>query len=94
LSDPPNGTYRFDTFETTITAKGDKLTLFIRAWKKWINNGAGLYDLDEISLVGPTPEGFQAAVGQAAAAGNASQPTGSELVASEPSVQVSEHDGM
>jgi hypothetical protein len=92
LSDPPNGTYRFDTFETTITAKGNKLTLFIRAWKKWINNGVGLYDLDEISLVGPAPEGVQAAAGQAAAVGDTNQPTGGELVASEPSLQVSEHD--
>jgi hypothetical protein len=92
LHDPPNGTYRFDTFETTITAKGDKLTLFIRAWKKWVNDGVGLYDLDEISLVGPAPEGVQAAAGQAAAVGDTNQPTGGELVASEPSLQVSEHD--
>jgi hypothetical protein len=34
LNDPVNGTYRFDTFETTLTARSDKLTLFIRAWKK------------------------------------------------------------
>jgi hypothetical protein len=91
LSDPPNGTYRFDTFETTITAKSDKLTLFIRAWKKWVNNGVGLYDLDEISLVGPAPEGVQAAAGQVAAVGD-TQPTDSELVSSEALVQTSEHD--
>lgn len=93
LNDPINATYRFETFETTITPKGDRLTLFIRAWKKWINNGVGLYDLDEISLVGPAPEGFQAAAGQVAAVGNTNQPAGNELVASEPSLQTSEHDG-
>lgn len=88
LNDPLNGTYRFDTFETTITAKSDKLTLFIRAWKKWLNNGVGLYDLDEISLVGPKPEGMQAAAGQVAAVGD----TEPELVAPEALVQTSEHD--
>lgn len=88
LNDPLNGTYRFDTFETTITAKSDKLTLFIRAWKKWLNNGVGLYDLDEISLVGLKPEGVQAVAGQVAAVGEA-QP---EPVLPEAQVQTSEHD--
>ncbi len=92
LSDPPNGVYRFDTFEATITAKSDKLTLFIRAWKKWLNNGAGLYDLDEISLVGPAPEGFQATTAQEAAVGNTSQSSEAEFVSPDPLVQVSEHD--
>ncbi|NJN97621.1 MAG: hypothetical protein HC875_27855 [Anaerolineales bacterium] len=88
LNDPLNGTYRFDTFETTITAKSDKLTLFIRAWKKWLNNGVGLYDLDEISLVGPRPEGVQAAAGQVAAVGD----TEPGLVSPETLVQTSEQD--
>lgn len=88
LNDPLNGSYRFDSFETTITAKSDKLTLFIRAWKKWLNNGVGLYDLDEISLVGLKPEGMQAAAGQVAAVGEP-QP---ELASPEAVVQTSEHD--
>jgi len=61
------GKYPQQTFETTITAKTDKLTLFIRGWKKWLNNGAGIFDLDDISFVGPAPEGFQAPVAQAVA---------------------------
>jgi hypothetical protein len=93
LSDPPNGVYRFETFETTLTAKSDKLTLFIRAWKKWLNDGSGLYDLDEISLVGPAPEDFQATTAQAAAVGNTSQSSETEFVSPDPLAQVSEHDG-
>lgn len=85
------GTYRFDTFEITLTVTSDKLTLFIRAWKKWLNNGSGLYDLDEISLVGPAPESFQAAPGQVAAVGNSDSPTEAELVSPDPSLQTSEH---
>lgn len=63
-------TYRFDTFDTTITAKTDKLTVFIRGWKKWVNNGSVIFDLDDISFVGPAPEGFQAPVAQAVALNN------------------------
>lgn len=66
----PTGSYRIGTYETTITAKSDQLTVFIRAWKKWINNGSGIFDLDEISLVGPAPAGFQPPQAQAAAVGN------------------------
>jgi hypothetical protein len=93
LSDPPNGVYRFETFETTLTAKSDKLTLFIRAWKKWLNDGSGLYDLDEISLVGAVSEDFQATTAQAAAVGNTSQSNETEFVSPDPLAQVSEHDG-
>lgn len=78
----PNPTYRQDTYETTITARSNKLTLFIRAWKKWLNNGSGLYNLDEISLVGPAPDGFQAAAGNdnsAQPAGSAAAPSGQTL---------------
>jgi hypothetical protein len=70
LGNPESQTYKFNTFETTITAQSDKLTLFIRGWKKWINNGTGLFNLDEISFVGPAPAGFQAPVAQTASAGN------------------------
>lgn len=69
-----NGSFRIDTFETTLTAKTDKLTLFIRAWKKWLNNGSGLYDLDEISLTGPAPESIQAVPGQVAVVGSSIEP--------------------
>ncbi len=87
LAEPPNGVYRVDTLETTITAKSDKLTLFIRGWKKWLNNGAGIFDLDEISIVGPAPEGFQAPVVQAAASLDTTQQTTEETAALAPNIQ-------
>lgn len=59
--------YQMQTFDATLTAKTDKLTIFIRGWKKWINHGAGIFDLDEISVVGPAPDGFQAPVAPQAA---------------------------
>lgn len=93
LSEPAEGAYRFDTFETTITARGDKLTLFIRGWKKWINNGSGIYDLDAISFVGPAPEGFQAPVPQPVSVDSSNQQPAEETVAADASTQVSEHDG-
>lgn len=74
LSAPDETVYRLDTFETTITASSDKLTLFIRGWKKWINDGSGVFNLDEISLVGPAPSAFQAPAAQAVAAGNSARP--------------------
>jgi hypothetical protein len=57
LFDPAGGLYRFDTHESTITAGGSQLTIFIRGWKKWINNGSGIFDIQEVSLVGPAPTG-------------------------------------
>lgn len=59
--------HRLESFDTTITSKTDRLTLFIRGWKKWIDNGSGVFNLDQISLVGPAPEGFQSPVAQLAA---------------------------
>jgi hypothetical protein len=67
-------TYRIDTFETTLTPTTERLTLFIRAWKKWMNNGSGLYNLDEISLVGPAPENFKAGLAPAAVSAELVQP--------------------
>jgi hypothetical protein len=90
LTNPSNGAYRIDTFEVTVTPKSDQLTLFIRAWKKWLNEGTGLYNLDEISLVGPAPENFQATQGQVAAVGNSSPEGEIELIS--PALQNSEHD--
>jgi len=92
LSNPPNGAYQFSTFETTITAQSDKLTIFIRGWKKWINNGSGIFNLDEISFVGPAPDGFQAPVAQTASVDNSQPEPAEELVAAEFSAQQSEHD--
>jgi hypothetical protein len=93
LNDPVNGSYRFETFETTLTARSAKLTVFIRAWKKWINSGVGLFDLDEISLVGPASEGLTSSSGQVAAVSDPSDATELELVSPPgPSIQ-SEHDG-
>lgn len=66
LYDPPDGAYRIDSYETTITAEGDTLTLFIRGWKKWINQGSGIFDLDEIALVGPAPANVDLPQAQAA----------------------------
>jgi hypothetical protein len=83
MSDPSGGVYRMDTFETTITAQSDRLTLFIRGWKKWIDSGTGIFDIDEISFVGPAPEGFQAPVAQAALTNNPAETTPQEETNSE-----------
>lgn len=66
LGNPTTGSYRIDNFSTTITAQTDQLTLFIRAWKKWVDNGTGLYNLDEISLIGPPVAEFEVPAAQAA----------------------------
>lgn len=47
--------YKFETHQTTITAENEQLTLFIRGWKKWVNEGAVVFNLDEVSLRGPVP---------------------------------------
>ena len=49
--------YRMETYTTTIKAETDKLTLFIRGWKKWADAGEGNYDVDGVSLVGPQAPG-------------------------------------
>jgi len=45
--------FRFDSYTTTLKAKNDQMTVFIRAWKKWADSGEGDYDVDDIQLVGP-----------------------------------------
>lgn len=45
--------FRFDEYTTKITAKSPRITVFIRAWKKWADSGEGDYDVDDIQLVGP-----------------------------------------
>ena len=89
--DPESGEYQIETYSTTITATGDHLTLFIRGWKKWINNGVGLYNLDEISLLGPPPQGLDV---RAAAAENVVEepPISSPIVNADAFAQVTEHD--
>ncbi len=47
--------FRFDEYTTTLSAESEKLTVFIRAWKKWADSGEGDYDVDDIQLVGPAP---------------------------------------
>ena len=64
LTEPVGGIYRIETFNTTLTSQGENLTLFIRGWKKWIDKGSGVYDLDDISLVGPIPDAFEPPVTQ------------------------------
>jgi hypothetical protein len=45
--------YRIDAFTTTVEAETEKLTVFVRAWKKWADAGEGAYDVTHASLVGP-----------------------------------------
>jgi len=44
--------YRMETYTTTVKAQTDKLTLYIRGWKKWADLLEGNYDIDGVSLVG------------------------------------------
>ncbi len=86
LSNAADAQYTHDTFETTITAQNDTLTVFIRGWKKWLNKGSGIYNLDQISFVGPAPAGFQAPVSQepiAAAVGSTVEQPAEESVATD-----------
>jgi hypothetical protein len=58
-----------------ITAKTDKLTLYVRGWTKWpIINSEAKYYLDGISLQGPVP-GTEQVVKVAAVQGTAEMPT-------------------
>jgi hypothetical protein len=58
--------YQVETYNATITAESDQLTLFIRGWKKWINEGSGIFNLDEITLVGSVPGGLTIPTAQVA----------------------------
>ncbi len=53
-----------DSFNTTLTAQTNEITIFIRGWKKWTNNGTGVFVLDNLQVIGPAPAGFQAPVSQ------------------------------
>jgi hypothetical protein len=93
MTEPISGPFENQTFETTVTATGDQLTVFIRGWKKWINDGSGVYNIDEVSFVGPAQEGFMAPATEPVGADTAEQPVADEFVAEEPSSQLSEQDG-
>ena len=43
--------FTFNSLETTFTATGDSVTIFIRAWKKWADQGEGNYNIDAVRLV-------------------------------------------
>ena len=47
--------YRIEVFTTTVQAETERLTVFVRAWKKWADAGEGAYDVLRASLVGPLP---------------------------------------
>ena len=83
LTEPESGAFQIETFNTTITAKTDQLTLFIRGWKKWINDGSGIFDLDEVSLVGPASNDGIAPQAQIAAVESDSAQTVDESVENE-----------
>lgn len=94
LSTESNVDYQYNTYQTTITAKADTLTLFVRGWKKWLNNGSGVFDLDQISIVGPAPEGFQAPVGQAVSATESAEQPAQDVAAADFSPQTTADNGM
>jgi hypothetical protein len=48
--------YQLKTFTATIRTRANKLTLFIRGWKRWPGPGEGNYDIDGVSLIGPFNE--------------------------------------
>ena len=76
--------FRVDEFSTVVTAGSDRLTVFVRAWKKWADAGEGAYDVDDIRLVGPTLT--VAASSEGVAAGGVV--TGSQLVAASEMVAI------
>lgn len=69
---------RLDSFEGTITARSEQITIFIRGWKKWADKGVGIFNIDEVSLVGPSP---QKPTAQEAAAGGTTDQAGAAVSA-------------
>jgi hypothetical protein len=63
---PENGSaFKTNSMEQDFTAKGDEVTIFIRAWKKWADRGEGNFNIDAVRVVAlepaaavetPTPE--------------------------------------
>jgi len=66
--------YRMEVYTATVKAQADKLTLFIRGWKKWADTLEGNYDIDGVSLVGP-----RAPSGQPTATPVPGQPTATSV---------------
>ncbi len=52
---PANGAYTINAVETTFTAGGDSVTVFIRGWKKWADGREGNYDIDAVQLIPVEP---------------------------------------
>ena len=49
---PADGSgFTFNAVEETFRARGKSVTIFIRAWKKWVGQGEGNYDIDDVRLV-------------------------------------------
>ena len=46
-------THRIDVYTTTVYARSNRLSVFVRAWKKWADGGEGAYDISAIRLIGP-----------------------------------------
>jgi hypothetical protein len=51
--------YHISTYTATVKTEANKLTLFIRGLKKWADSKEGNYDVDGVSLVGPSYPGVQ-----------------------------------
>jgi hypothetical protein len=51
--------FRVDSYAASIKVQTGKLTVFIRAWKKWADAGEGTYDVDNIRLEGPLTASVQ-----------------------------------
>ncbi len=51
--------YNYGTFTTEVIPTGRKLTLYIRAWKKFAGPDEGNYDVDALSLRGAPPAPVQ-----------------------------------
>ncbi len=45
----------FMDYTTQVSPTDEQLTVFIRAWNKWIEPGLAEYTLDSLSLIGPSP---------------------------------------
>ncbi|HEY85497.1 MAG TPA: hypothetical protein G4N96_10360 [Chloroflexi bacterium] len=46
-----NNAFRIESTEDTFTATGNEVTIFFRAWKKWVGSGEGSYNIDALRLV-------------------------------------------
>ncbi len=68
---------RFDSYAHGVTATSDKLTIFIRVWKKFPTaRESVVINLDAISLLGPAPAGAGAAAAADGAKGATLPQTG------------------